>query len=173
MVYAVAISTNAQENESPRLPRFEDYPVVKIWHGEAAPLKLTSRSERLYRTRLTNVSREAPNFAGHYRFVMWGCGSECISGAIIDLQSGNVYSPPSPGDNAHFMVCQSAYDDSGLDFHLDSRLMILRCGLNYSQRLGKNVPDAYYLVWDANSFKVVHHIGSRKGHRLERSGAAK
>src|SRR6266849_397917 len=132
LICALAISTNAQENARPRLPRFEDYPVAEIWRGTPTPPKLTSRSERLYRTRLTDAAKELPNFAGHYRFTTWGCGSECISGAIIDLQSGNVYSPPSPGDTAHFSVCQSAYEDSGVDFHLDSRMILLRCGLNYS-----------------------------------------
>ena len=173
LVCALVISTNAQENPSPRLPRFEDYPVAEIWRGTPTPPKLTSRSERLYRTRLTDAAKELPNFAGHYRFATWGCGSECISGAIIDLQSGDVYSPPSPGDTAHFSVCESAYEDSGVDFRLDSRLILLRCGLNYSERLGKNVPDAYYFVWDGNSFKAVHHTGSRKVHRLDSSGSAK
>jgi hypothetical protein len=156
------------------LPRFEDYPASEIWRGTPAPLQLRLRSERTFRTRLNDADKEPPNFAGHYRFVTWGCGSECISGAIIDLRSGNVYSPPSAGDiPIHFSVCQSAYENSGVDFRLDSRLMILRCGLNYSERLQRNVPDTYYLVWDGNSFHAVHHIPSQKVNRLDSSAPAK
>src|SRR5260370_19211498 len=108
LICALSISTSAQENAGHRIPRFEDYPVAEVWHAPPAPLKLTSRSERLYRTRLTDASKEAPNFAGHYRFVIWGCGSECISCALIDLQNGKAISPPLSGARAHFTVCQSA-----------------------------------------------------------------
>jgi hypothetical protein len=31
------------------------------------------------------------NFAGHYCFVFWGCGSPCKASAIVDLKTGIVY----------------------------------------------------------------------------------
>jgi hypothetical protein len=133
--------------DSKHLPRFEDFPVAENWNPPPAPLKLTTRSEHMFITRLTKASKNPPNFAGHFHFVEWRCGSECISGAIIDLQGGTVFSPPLATATAHFSVCQSAYENSGVEYHVDSRLLILRCGLNYSERLGKNVPDVYYFVW--------------------------
>src|SRR5258708_39476447 len=75
-------------------PRFEDFPVSENWNQSAAPLELTTRSERMFRTNLTNAAMEPANFAGHYRFTFWGCGSMCGAGALIDLQTGDVFPPP-------------------------------------------------------------------------------
>ena len=139
-------------------PRLGDYPVPEIWREATAPLKIHSRPEQSFRTRLITASKQPPNFAGHYRVTIWGCGSECVSGAVIDLATGQVLAPPLGGGTAYFSVCQSAYEGSGVDYRLDSRLMIVRCGLNYIERLDKNVPDSYYFVLDDNHFRQVLHL---------------
>jgi hypothetical protein len=163
LICALTMSAWAQ-GPSAQVPRFEDYPVKESWQGMRTPLNLTTRSERMFRTRLTNAAKETPNFAGHYRFATWGCGSECISGAVIDLQAGTVLSPPLATRVAHFSVCQSAYENSGVDYRLDSRLIIVRCGLNYSERLDQNVPDAYYFLLEDNRFRQILHLsGKRSG----------
>lgn len=136
-------------------PRFEDYPVTEMWHGPVVPVSIQSRAERTYRTRLTTASKQPPNFAGHYRFTMWGCGSNCITGAVIDLATGQVIPLPPDGSHAYFSICQSAFEDSGVECHLDSRLMVMKCGLNYIERLKKNVPDVYYFVLDDNHFRQL------------------
>ena len=150
-------------------PRFEEFPVAVTWHVPNAPVKLTSRSERAFRTRLTEAGQQPPNFAGHYRFTEWGCGSECISGAVVDLETGTVFSPPSATGSAPLSVCQSAYDSSGVGFRLDSRLMVVRCGLNFSVRLDKNIPDAYYYVWEGDHFRQILFVSMKRARR--RSGA--
>jgi hypothetical protein len=77
-----------------------------------------------------------------------------------------VFSPPlakEDPDVMHFSVCQSAYENSGVEFRVNSRLLVLRCGLNYSERLQTNVPDAYYFVWEAERFSQILHVpGGRK-----------
>lgn len=113
-----------------RLPRFEDYPVAETWNGPAAPVKIESRAERTYRTRLTEASKQPPNFAGHYRFTVWGCGSNCMTGAVVDLVTGRIVPLPDDGSHAYFSICQSAFDPSGVACHLNSRLMIVKCGPN-------------------------------------------
>jgi hypothetical protein len=143
------------------LPQFEDYPVKGVWHGTPAPARVVKPAEKIFRTRLMKAATEPANFAGHYRLTVWGCGSECISGAIIDLDSGNVFSPPLAKEDLrvmHFSVCQSAYENSGLDFRLNSRLLVLRCGLNYSERLRTNVPDSWYFVWEGERFSPILHV---------------
>ena len=162
LLFVLAVAAFAQNTR----PRFENYPVSQSWSGTPAPIRLMTGAERTFRTRLMNAAKEPANFAGHYRFEIWGCGAECISGAIIDLETGNVFSPPLANEHSralHFSVCQSAYEDSGVDFRVNSRLLVLRCGLNYSERLQTNVPDAYYFVWEGNKFKQILHIpGGRK-----------
>jgi len=152
-------------------PRFEDFPAPTEWAGPAVAPKLTTRAERLYRTRLMNAAKESPNFAGHYRFVEWGCGSECVSGAIVDLSTGRVIAPPLAESSTavlHFSVCQSAYEGSGAEVRLDSRLMIVRCGLNYDQRLDRNVPDVYFFVLDDKGFRKLAQLHGKDAARLQK-----
>jgi len=152
-----AVMVSAQN----RPPRFEDFPAPTDWKGPAAVVTLTARSERVYRTRLLKAAKEPPNFATHYRFTIWGCGSECASGAIVDLATGQVIAPPllkSGSAGMSFSVCQSAFEGSGVEVRLDSTLMVVRCGLNYDQRVQRNVPDVYYFVLERQRFRKLAHI---------------
>jgi hypothetical protein len=53
-----------------------------------------SRAAREFRTRLREAAREKPNFAGHFIVTTWGCGTECVEGAIIDARTGRVFMLP-------------------------------------------------------------------------------
>jgi hypothetical protein len=147
------------------LPRIEDYPVTDVWHGTPAPVKLTTRSERLFRTNLTNAAKEPPNFAGHYRFTFWGCGSLCGAAALVDLQTGIVYPPPLGAHGSgwsRWIMSPASFEGSGVDFRPDSRLVIVRGGINYSDRLKANVPDVYYLLWEGERFRQLLFISGRE-----------
>ena len=142
-----------------RTPRFADFPVRKAWKGRPAEVKLITSEARSYRTRLRDAAKEKPNFAGHFRVVIWGCGSECIAGAIVDLQTGRVLAPPSLGNpgESHSSFCQSAYAPSGVEYRVDSKLLIVRCGLNFNLRQNKNIPDTYYYAWEEERVRLVRH----------------
>lgn len=117
---------------------FDNYK-VKIFKGKPARLKIKGNvlAER-YKTAIFNSYYNDPyirkfhgkgglNFAGHYCFVYWGCGSDCQHGAIVDLQTGNVYDGPTaarqfeykrwsrllivnrPGDKSDCAFCQPEY----------------------------------------------------------------
>jgi len=50
-----------------------------------------------YRTVIQEKYEELDvNFASYYIVVTWGCGSGCVSGAMVDIRDGNVY--PMPED---------------------------------------------------------------------------
>jgi len=144
------------------MPRFEDYPVTETWHDTPAPVKLTTASERLFRTNLTNAAKEQPNFAGHYRITYWGCGSNCSAGALVDLQTGDVFPPPLAKPKGagweRWIMCTASFEGADDEFRLGSRLLVVRCGLNYSQRLQKNIPDTYYFLWEQNRFRQLLYI---------------
>ena len=126
------------------LPRFEDWPAPTDWKGPAAVPKLTNRDERMFRTRLLQASHEPANFAGRYRITYWGCGSECAAAAVIDLETGNVFPPPLAKANGsgweHWITCPASFEGTGDEFRPDSRLMIVRCGLNFDEQLQRNCP---------------------------------
>jgi len=80
----------------------------------------------MFKTRLTEALSEPPNFADHYRFTSWGCGSNCSAGAFIDLQTGRVIPPPlSLGTTGwdRWMFCWQAFEGDGVWTRPDSRLL--------------------------------------------------
>ncbi|MBI1761863.1 MAG: hypothetical protein HYR56_10545 [Acidobacteria bacterium] len=159
-----ALLTQANPSKTQRrqmLPRFSDYPVAEVWRGKAASVKLRRPEEFMFRTRLREGAKLPPNFAGHYRLVRWGCGAECMVGALVDLRTGQVFKPPTA--DAHkmagsFSICQSAYYPSEVEQRANSRLMIVRCGLNFILRLNRNVPDTFYFVWKNNRFRLLKRL---------------
>jgi hypothetical protein len=140
-------------------PRFEDFPVTEVWKGPPAPVKIQSKEERLFRTNLRDSIKKTPNFAGHYSLVFWGCGTSCLSGAIVDQQTGNVFQPPlsTNGDGGdHWGISgYFVFDKPPVLFQSDSRLVIIRSEINK----GKNgwIPDVYYFVWENEKFRLTLH----------------
>jgi hypothetical protein len=68
-------------------PRFSDFP-ADVYTGRNAPVRLTTEMDRAYRTRLREGATQRVDFAGHYTIAVWGCGTDCLSGAAIDVQTG-------------------------------------------------------------------------------------
>jgi hypothetical protein len=105
------------------IPRFNDYPVNERHTGKTAPLVL-SRAAREFRTRLRQAAAEKPNFAGRFIVTTWGCGTECVYGAIIDAKTGQVFMLP-------FSLCcwgpGTGRDDNfkPVEFRLGSNLIVL------------------------------------------------
>lgn len=145
---------------SEQVPAFEDYAVRTESRGPATPVKLTTRSERMFRARLSEAAKQPPDFAGHYKFAVWGCGSMCAAGAIIDLTSGRVYPPPLAGAGQgwdRWISCPGMFEGTGYEYRVESRLMIVRCGSNFDKK-GRNRPDVYYLLWTDTMFKTLLHV---------------
>ena len=103
------------------VPRFKDYPAGEIYKGPTAPLVL-KRDDLTFKSRLRWAAKnQKPNFAGHYLLTTWGCGAECVMGAVIDVKTGKVYW-------WGFSTCcwGSDTDDkfNPIEFRLDSRLIV-------------------------------------------------
>jgi|WetSurMetagenome_2_1015567.scaffolds.fasta_scaffold67048_1 hypothetical protein len=92
---------------------FTDYKVYKVYKGKKAPIDYNSnKTAKMFKTRITEgYKKEGANFAGHYCFIYWGCGSPCQESAIVDLTDGKVYDGPSGGN--------------GYDFCINSRMLIV------------------------------------------------
>ena len=100
---------------------------VPLYNGKPATLKLKgNKLAEQYRTIIKDTYYSTKemvkwrhgatglNFAGHYCFVYWGCGSECQDAAVVDLNTGVVY----PAITASL----------GYDFKRSSRLVIVNPG---------------------------------------------
>lgn len=66
----------------------------EITHKAAIDFKSNEIAER-YRTVISEKYNELEvNFASYYIIVTWGCGSGCVSGAMVDVRDGFVYAMP-------------------------------------------------------------------------------
>jgi hypothetical protein len=74
---------------------FARYPAEPRPTGKAAAPRLTGKAGR-FRTVLREEFARPANFNGHYRVARWGCGTNCIEWAIVDLRSGKVWMAPKP-----------------------------------------------------------------------------
>jgi hypothetical protein len=92
-IFTLTVSIAAILVGSDGIPRFEDYPVTAIFKGVPAPPKLRP-VDRLFRTRIREGVAKGPNFAGHYTIADWGCGTGCVSIAIVDASDGRIYDAP-------------------------------------------------------------------------------
>lgn len=75
---------------------FDDFKVINIDNKSKAKLDFTSnKGASNFITKLTEAYEgDTSNFAGHYTFVSWGCGSPCQSSLLIDRQTGKIYDSP-------------------------------------------------------------------------------
>lgn len=125
---------------------FNQYYVSSIYSGKMARIDFKSNPvARVYRTRISeNYKQNGVNFAGHYSFVFWGCGSPCTGCAIVDLKTGKVYSGPDSG--------------FGYNFTRNSRLLIINPKDNVSNS-GQNPWDEVYKTerwfWSEKSKKFL------------------
>ena len=98
--------------------------------------------KKMFITRTTNeVDEKGLNFAGHYSFVYWGCGSACKLSAVVDLKTGKVYNGPAGG--------------IGYSFKKDSKILIVNqldtADFYYKNRIWQ--PEQY--VWTNDRFVEI------------------
>jgi hypothetical protein len=134
-------------------PRMTDYPAPPFV-GKNATLKLNSDAEtRMFRTRIAQWAKEKPNFAGHYVFATWACGTDCTQITIIDAQNGRVYHPPGVSTNDSVNVHEALVGQTLL-FQRDSRLLRL-IGMPEERSEERGV--SYYL-WEHNRLHRIRFV---------------
>lgn len=156
-----------QSQPGATLPRFEDYAVQEKWDGTAAPVKFQTRSDREFRTQFINASKEAPNFAGHYRVATWGCGTNCLQGGIVDLSTGRLLPLPHsknwPGkwDLCGFVT--GGKFDQAVQTLPASRLLIVNCSDAERRRGGGAYLRTSYFIFENGKFrKIAEEIGKER-----------
>jgi hypothetical protein len=88
----------------------------------AAKPDVRSGRAHLYRTVLREEAKEGVNFNGHYRIASWGCGTNCIEWAVIDLAVGRVWMAPAPLASNWSMEDQPAKTPDWMEFYSASSL---------------------------------------------------
>ena len=75
---------------------FARFPAEANLVGPAKRPVARSQMARTYRTVLRQAAEEGPDFNGHYKIARWGCGTNCVLWAVINLQTGEVWASEKP-----------------------------------------------------------------------------
>jgi hypothetical protein len=112
----------AQAKPPERAPRFADYPVAKLSHMRVAKPQVPKSWPEDPRLRLQDsvYSTSRANYAGRYFVAIWGCGTTCVVGAIVEARSGRIIALPTVSG------WHDVHDKfEGIDFRHNSRLLVL------------------------------------------------
>ncbi len=134
-------------------PLFSAFSVAERYNGPPATPVLRSAQQRKFRAQILKAAKQPADFAGHYKIADWGCGSSCVSIAVIDLKTGSVYDGP-------FSILgygsPQSYEggDDWLEFHVSSRLLVAR-GCPEDKNCG-----TYYFEWQDAGFRLLRTVHS-------------
>ena len=151
MLFILFLAAQLATQATSGLPEFEQFKVSEIFKGTPAQPRLKTAGQRRFRTMIRDGAKKGSNFAGHYAIAEWGCGSGCVSIAVIDVQSGAVYDGPF-GALVNALVDASRIEGPELTYHLDSRLFVAQ-GCPNEKNCG-----TYYYEWTGSSFKLLRKI---------------
>jgi hypothetical protein len=142
-------------------PQFETYPVTSIFREKPA-LPIFAKGQGGFRTEIRKAAEKGPNFSGHYTIAEWGCGSGCISFAIVDAVSGRLkYPVPFVGLGIPYMGTATGRNYKGLEYRLNSSLLIADgCPENEDSTdadFEKDCGTRYY-KWDDKQFLLIRTV---------------
>lgn len=125
--------------------KFEDFP-IDIYKGALAKPDFNSyENSKRFKTRISDGSKQRPNFAGNLNFISWGCGTNCQSGMILNSETGEIH--------------EGLVTAWGFKSKADSRLLIENYGL-FEENEDQWQPFcsfciAEFYVWDAEKEKLI------------------
>ncbi|MBS1797830.1 MAG: hypothetical protein JSS81_28675 [Acidobacteria bacterium] len=153
--------SNESASGQNQAPRFEDYPVAKIYKGKKAALKINREEKRLYGERLRyTIKHEAVDFAGHYIVANWSCGMWCNWSAVIDAKTGRVYwwngilSFCFPDLDKDF-ACNENFDN--VEYRIDSKLIVF-----FGRRNDTGVRGFHYYKFENGRFIHLKSISVKE-----------
>ena len=101
------------------------------------------------------VKGNGPNFAGHYFAIRWGCGSQCVSMAIVDAKTGMVYDPPLSAKGSLYVPLDNL-SDMVTDLRPDSSLLVLKNACtDFKNRDSCGI---FYFNWKDHRFVLVKFV---------------
>ena len=140
-----------------RTPRFEQYP-AKVEKARVKAIDFKRNPDaRTFRSRLSEAIREGVNFAGHYVVVGWGCGTGCISGAIIDARTGDVFWPQEFNALSVWYGGDS-YADEPVGYRKNSRLLVISGSPGVKEGDADKPQGKYYYEWKGNRLHLIKYV---------------
>jgi len=144
-----------------KVPRFAAYriPTQEVIENPKLDLK-SNPIARMYRTLLRDEISKGPNFAGHYRVAIWGCGTSCAMFAIVNLKTGQVITPDDFHSTStvyfdvddHEVFSHSQSGDAVFGFRKDSKLIGILGDLDEDE----SREGAFYFALDGERLRLIH-----------------
>jgi len=129
------------------LSEFAKYPAEGALVSAPVPPSMATPKARRFRTVLQGAAAEGVNFNGHYVLTHWGCGTNCIEWAVIDLADGKIWFSPEPAGSCW---APSSPDDATepdwFETHVDSALLY-RHGCEHGPESTRVFDTRYVYVW--------------------------
>lgn len=145
-------------------PKFDQFPAENV-ANHWVPADINSNPEAAtYKTVLRRGTAQPPNFAGCYSVVAWGCGSSCVTFAIVNRKTGRVIFPEQIKNvsgvhlQADDFLAEANTGYWGLRFRRDSRLLVLVGAVNEDERR----EGALYYVIENDRLKPVFSTAIEK-----------
>jgi len=167
---SAAVQTDSIALTTGPIPKFKDYPSSATYAGPIHSLVLDGFGKE-YSAGLSAALKSYADdirahgqitdtknlFAGHYAVATWGCGTECYTGGIVDLETGNAYPFPvtiSPID--HLKPEYQEHDgksaqDQDFETRPNSRLMIVAGDLDD----GNKSDTVEFFEFTGSDFKTI------------------
>ncbi|HEY9099574.1 MAG TPA: hypothetical protein VIN38_11950 [Thiobacillus sp.] len=119
---------------SAQCPGFDQFRVKEVFNGPyAKPDINSSLTGKRFRTVIQNAYVREPDFAGHYRVISWGCGSNCHVFVLVDMKTGQLIHAPGPAS-------------LDAEYHVDSALFVID-PQDRIQESGSDMYQTKYFVW--------------------------
>ncbi len=136
--------------------QFKNYKTPKIVNIKKAPLDFKSNATaELFKTTISETYKTAKiDFATYYISVIWGCGTGCINGAIVDVRDGKIYNLPLNPSNAYsgcFSDTTNPDKEDRYEFEKNSSLFItIFCNDSDAKKMNEKLLTKTYFVnnWD-------------------------
>ena len=144
--------------DAPTFSRFATTAEDTLHGAFARPQVDADPRSRMFRTVIREGAREGANFAGHYKVVTWGCGTGCVSLAIVDGRTGRVFFPANllfmESDNIAYEEFGPADDSELLKLRLNSRLLVVIGGIDGNPALR----GISYFVWQHDQLRRIRFV---------------
>lgn len=150
-----------RKHQEGNLPKFEQYPARASFSGKPARVVLDTPGKRMFRTRLRDAATIPVNFSGEHVLTFWGCGTNCIMGAAINLKSGHVVE--LPGTVSDWLG--EGEEGEKLEYRKDSRLLIARGFINEGETYGH-----FYYEFTGREFKLIRMLPVDRTAHSDRMG---
>ena len=138
--------------------------------------KIDFKSNATARNYKTEISRDyaaskRADFAGCYIISLWGCGTGCMRGAMVDVRDGKVYDLPLDETNYHAgCIIEDENDDCCLVYASDSKLFISQVCLQsvHDEKNDLQRKEFFIYLWNETD-KRFEFVESKKLEKMVRA----